>query len=90
MDEIRKCLTPADKAYLSDLWQDKSRLNALKSVLSHRQLKLAQISATAAPDFNFVLQNRGKIEEDNWFIKFLQYNFEEGEKLRKLASKQTE
>ncbi|HET8708945.1 MAG TPA: hypothetical protein VFL85_01550 [Candidatus Saccharimonadales bacterium] len=85
MNEVREKLTPAERAILSDLWENKDLLRALQSALSHRQLWLAQFSALTATDMNQVMHSRGQIAEDNWFVGFLKHNFKEGEKARKAA-----
>lgn len=85
MDEVRKKLTPQERANLSDLWENKDLLRSLQSALSHRQLSLAQFVALEATDMNQVMLKRGAIQEAAWFINFLKFNFKEGEKARKAA-----
>lgn len=85
MNEVRKKLTPEERAILSDLWENKNLLRSLQSALSHRQLWLAQFSVGATTDFNQVMKIRGQIEEHTWVVEFLKFNFAEGEKARKEA-----
>lgn len=89
MEEVRKKLTVAERAFLSNLWQDKDKLHALRIALSHRQLWLAQFIAGAATDFDQVMKTRGQIEESNWFISFLEHNFKELDKAKKAAESTT-
>ena len=85
MNEVRKKLTAQERALLSDLWQDKDKLRALQSALSHKQLELAQFGTMLSTDFNQVMRTKGKIEQCTWLVQFLKYNFDEGEKARKKA-----
>lgn len=85
MNEVRHKLTVQERAILSDLWQNKDTLRAIKSALSHKQLELAQFGTMLSTDFNQVMRTKGKIEMCNWFVQFLKFNFEAGEKARKKA-----
>lgn len=85
MEEVRQKLTPAERALLSDLWENKDLIHSLQSALSHRQLNLAQTSAVLATDFSQVMRFRGSIEENAWFMTFLKHNFKEGQKARQKA-----
>lgn len=80
MDEVRKKLSPQEKALLSDLYENKDTLRALLSALSHRQLSLAQFAAVGTSDFNQVMETRGKISEHEWIATFLKFNFKEFKK----------
>jgi hypothetical protein len=85
MNEVRQKLTPAERAILSDLWENKDLLRSLQAALSHRQLGLAQFGTILTTDFEQVKETRGRISEDKWVMSFIKYNFEEGEKARKKA-----
>lgn len=85
MNEVRNKLNVQERAILSDLWENRDTLKALQSALSHKQLELAQFGTMGSTDFNQVMNTKGKIEQCNWVIQFLKFNFKEGEKARRKA-----
>lgn len=82
MEEVRKSLTKQEQVLLAELWENKDVLHALQNALLQRQYQLAINTMASAPNWENVVSNRGKIEEDKWFNSFLKHNFDEDVKLR--------
>jgi hypothetical protein len=85
MEEVRKSITPQEQILLADFWEDKPTLHALQKALLQRQYQLAINTMAAAPNWENVVQNRGKVEEDKFIVQFLELNFKEVNKRRNKA-----
>lgn len=85
MEEVRKSLTTQEQVLLADFWENKDLIHAFQNALLQRQYQLAINTMAAAPNWDNVVQSRGKIEEDKFIIQFLELNFKEVSKRRNKA-----
>lgn len=85
MDEVRNTLTKQEQVILADFWENKELLHAFQKALLQRQYQTAINTMATAPNWENVVANRGKVEEDKWFVQFLKHNFKEVKKSRDTA-----
>lgn len=82
MEEVRKSLTKQEQVLLADFWENKELLHAFQKALLQRQYQLAINTLASAPDWDNVVGNRGKVEEDKFINQFLENNFKAVNKSR--------